>query len=106
MAYVIKSNSRYKRIIDFLRHPTSKAGLCFIAFVSSDFEDFLTKMQSNEPMIHYMYEMISSLVFNIMKKFIVLSAIAKSENGVIKPKQGSDLIAVNIYRNQKKTRCH
>ena len=44
---LIKTNARYERIITFLRKSTSKADLCFIAFVSHDFEEFLTKMQSN-----------------------------------------------------------
>ena len=99
---VIKSSNRYKRIIGFLKDPTSKAGLCFIAFVSCDFEDYLTRMQTNEPMIHCMYEMMSSLLFNLMKKFVVYSEITTKVDGVITAKQGSDLISVNISKHTKK----
>ena len=38
---LIKTNARYERIITFLRKSTSKTDLCFIAFVSHDFEEFL-----------------------------------------------------------------
>ena len=37
----IKTN-RYQRIVDFMKHPTSKASLCFIAFIANEFEDFNT----------------------------------------------------------------
>ena len=46
----------------------SKAGVCFIAFIANDFEEYLVQMQTNEPMVHIMYEKMSSLVFNLMKK--------------------------------------
>lgn len=39
-AHNIKPKLRYKRITDFLKDPTSKASLCFIAFVSTEFEDY------------------------------------------------------------------
>ena len=97
----IKFNSRYERIVKTLKRSTSKADLCFLAFVSHDFEEYLTKMQSNEPMIHLTYDMMSSLLYNILKKFIALSAINTTIDGRRKPKQGSDLCSVNISKHQK-----
>ena len=64
----VKNTNRYKKIIEFIKHPTSKAGVCFIAFIANDFEEYLVQMQTNEPMVHIMYEKMSSLVFNLMKK--------------------------------------
>jgi len=70
----IKTTNRYQRIIDFMKHPTSKASLYFIAFIANEFEDSLIQMLSNEPMIHIIYEKMSSLVFNIKKRFIIQSS--------------------------------
>ena len=66
----IKNSARYKRIVEFLKHPTSKASLCFLAFIAHEFEEYLIEMQANEPMIHVMYKKISSLIYNWMKKFL------------------------------------
>ena len=59
-------------------------------------------MQANEPMIHCMYEMMSSLVFNLMKKFVAHSSITKSVDGSVTAKQGSDLASVDIDKHLKK----
>merc|ERR1712055_434294 len=72
----IKTTNCYQRIIDFMKHQTFKASLCFIAFIANEFEDHLIQIQSNEPIIHIMYEKMSSLVFNLMKKFIIRSSLA------------------------------
>ena len=77
----IKNTNRYKRIVVFLNHPTSKASLCFIAFIAYEFEEYLTTMQSNEPMIHTMYEKMSSLIYNLMKKFLIRSSITEVVDG-------------------------
>ena len=94
----IKSSPRYKRIIDFLKNPISKAELCFIAFVAHEFEDFILTMQTSEPMIHCIYEKISSLIFNLMKKFVSYSAIT---DGLSKAKQGSELVSVDVSKHRK-----
>ena len=57
-------------------------------------------MQSNEPMIHTMYERLSTLVFSLMKKFINKKAI--TTEGGIKAKHGSNLASVDISANQLK----
>ena len=56
----IKVTACYKRIVEFLKNCTSKASLCFIAFIAYEFEEYLIEMQTSEPMIHTMYENISS----------------------------------------------
>ena len=99
---LIKTNARYERIITFLRKSTSKADLCFIAFVSHDFEEFLTKMQSNKPMVHLMFEMMSSLLYNLMKRFVSHSAITTSVDGHTKANQGSDVVTVYVSKYKKK----
>ena len=98
----IKSSSRYKRIVTFLKNPTSKAELCFIAFVAHDFEDYLSKMQTSEPMIHCMYQRISSLIFNLMKKFVTHAAITETVDGTSKAKQGSELVSVDLSKHKRK----
>ena len=47
---VFQSNQDNKSLpkIDFMKHPTSKASLCFIAFIANEFEDYLIQMQSND----------------------------------------------------------
>ena len=80
-----------------MKHPTSKASLCFIAFIANEFEDSLIQMQSNEPMIHIIYEKMSSLVFNIMKRFIIQSSLTVCVDGKTKAKQGANLASI-IYQ--------
>ena len=98
----IKPSPRYKRIIDFLKNPIPKAELCFIACVAHDFEDFILTMQTSEPMIHCIYEKISSLIFNLMKKFVSSSAITVTVDGIAKAKQGSELVSVDVFKHRKK----
>ena len=98
----IKVTARYKRIVEFLKHPTSKASLCFIAFIAHEFEEYLTQMQADEPMIHTMYEKMSSLVYNLMKKFLTRSSITEIVEGKTRAKQGSNLISVDLSANQMK----
>ena len=80
----------------FLKHPTSKASLCYIAFIANEFEDYLIQMQSNEPMIHIMYEKMSSLVFNLMKRFIIRSSLTVCVDGKTKAKQGANLASISF----------
>ena len=98
----IKTNPRYVRIVDFLKKPTSKAELCFIAFVSTEFEGYLTAMQANKPLIHTMHERISTLVYNLMKKFVAEKAITESVDGKLRTKSGSKLAEVDVTKNQLK----
>ncbi|CAL4241631.1 unnamed protein product [Meganyctiphanes norvegica] len=59
-------------------------------------------MQSNEPMIHTMYERMSSLVYSLMKKFINKKAINETVDGRIRAKHGSNLTSVDLSENQMK----
>ena len=98
----IKATQRYKRIVRFLKSQTSKAELCFIAYIAYSFEEYLCKMQSSHPMIHCLYEQISSLMFKFMKNFVEISAITTIQDEVVIAKQGIELASVDIERNQKK----
>ncbi|CAL4218681.1 unnamed protein product, partial [Meganyctiphanes norvegica] len=91
----IKPTPRYKRILEFLKSATSKAELCFIAFVSHEFEEFLSKMQANEPMIHCIYENMSLLLFNIMN-FLTNAALTVKVDGHSKAKEGCELASLDI----------
>ena len=95
----IKNSARYKRIVEFLKHPTSKASLCFLAFIAHEFEEYLIEMQANEPLIHVMYEKMSSLIYNLMKKFLTRSSITETVEGKIRAKQGTNLISVDLSKN-------
>ena len=74
----IKKTDCYKRIVDFLKQSTSKAGLCFISFIAKEFEEYLINMQANEPMIHTMYEKMSMLLYNLMKRFLTQSSLTEN----------------------------
>ena len=77
-----------------MKHPTSKASLCFIAFMANEFED--SSMQSNEPMIHIIYEKMSSLVFNLMKRFSIRSSLTVCVDGKTKAKQRANLASISL----------
>ena len=53
-------------------------------------------------MVHLMFEMMSSLLYNLMKKFVSHSAITTSVDGHTKANQGSDLVTVDVSKYQKK----
>ena len=57
-------------------------------------------MQTNEPVIHTMYEKMSSLLYNLMRKFLTRSSITELIDGKTKAKQGSNLVSVEISKNQ------
>ena len=76
--------------------------MCFIVFNAHEFEEYLVVMQSNEPIIHTMYERMSSLVFSLMKKFINKKAITETIEGRVQAKYGSNLTSIDLSANQKK----
>ena len=96
----VKDTKRYKRILDFLKCPTSKASLCFITYIAHEFEDYLIKMQSNEPMIHTMFDKMSSLLYNLMRKFLIRSSVTETIKGQTRPKHGTNLISVDLDKSQ------
>ena len=57
-------------------------------------------MQTNEPVIHTMYEKMFSLLYNLMRKFLTRSSITELIDGKTKAKQGSNLVSVEISKNQ------
>ena len=59
-------------------------------------------MQANQPMIHLMLEMITNLIFSLMKKFIKNSILTNTVNGNTKSKDLSELVSIDLVSNQKK----
>ena len=57
-------------------------------------------MQADEPMIHTMYERMSSLLYNLMKKFINKNSITEIRDGKTRAKQGTNLTSVDLANNQ------
>ena len=55
-------------------------------------------------MVHHMFEMMSSLLYNLMKIFIFHSAITTSFDGHTNGNQDSDLDTAGVSNWQKKLR--
>ena len=55
-------------------------------------------------MVHLMFEMMSSLLYNLMTKFVSHSAITTSVDGHTKANQGSDLVTVDVIKVSEKDR--
>ena len=51
-------------------------------------------------MIHIMYEKMSSLVFNLMKRFIIWSSLTVCVDGKTKAKQGANLASISLSDDQ------
>ena len=51
-------------------------------------------------MIHIMYEKMSSLVFNLMKRFIIRSSLTVCVDGKTKAKQGANLASISLSDDQ------
>lgn len=65
----IKENKRYQQIKKALENDLTKLYLSFIAYASQDFESFLFLFQSDEPLIHMLYQKMGDLLLNLMVKF-------------------------------------
>ena len=88
-----------KELLNFFKNLLQKL-VCFIAFNAHEFEEYLKEMQTNEPVIHTMYEKMSSLLYNLMIKFLTRSSITELIDEKTKAKQGSNLVSVEISKNQ------
>ena len=58
----IKETSRYKTIIEVIKSDLAQHYLAFCAFSSQDFEEFLLKFQSEQPVIHLLYSSMEKLI--------------------------------------------
>ena len=71
----IANTQRYNRLKTAFKDPTMPAYVGFIIFVGQDFENFLIPFQGKEPMIHHLYPAMTSLLYEVMRKFIKTSKL-------------------------------
>ena len=75
----IQSTERYKRTCVVLRDPLSQAYFAFVTFVCQYFESFLLKFQKREPMIHVLHTSMTTLLLELMQKFVKEAKLVGSE---------------------------
>ena len=96
----IKETSRYKRIIEVIQSDLAQHYLAFCAFSSQDFEEFLLKFQSEQPVIHLLYSSMEKLLF-LMQKFVTKKYLFWSNGSA---KSSSELVKLDVYnRNHQKS---
>ena len=97
----IKETIKYKRIIEAIQSDLAQHYLVFCAFSSQDFEEFILKFQSEQPMIHLLYSSVAKLLFCLMQKFVAQKYLFQA-NGSIK--SSSELVKLDVYnRNHQKS---
>ena len=96
----IKETSRYKRIIEVIQSDLAQHYLAFCAFSSQDFEEFLLKFQSEQPVINLLYSSMEKLLF-LMQKFVTKKYLFWSNGSA---KSSSELVKLDVYnRNHQKS---
>ena len=75
----VQSTERYKRICIVLRDPLSQAYFAFVTFVCQYFESFLLKFQKREPMIHVLHTSMTTVLLELMQKFVKEEMLVGSE---------------------------
>ena len=78
--------------------------MSFIAFVSQDFDSFHHLFQSDEPLIHILYQKMGDLLFNLINKFCKNGSLYEDSMSSIK--SASDLVEVDLtlQKTQKSTK--
>ena len=90
----IKETSRYKRIIEVIQSDLAQHYLAFCAFSSQDFEKFLLKFQSEQPMIHLLYWSMEKLLFCLVQKFVAKKYLFQANGSA---KSSSELVKLDVY---------
>lgn len=95
---------RYKNIVKILNDPLSQIYISFLAFASTDFEEYLLSQQATtEPMIHLMYDRMVRLIYSVTKKFMKESAICKkASDGSVIPHSGKKFASLDLKGHQKR----
>jgi hypothetical protein len=65
----------YKTMKDMLKDPLLKARLCIFVTVAKDLEIFLTRFQTDQPMIPFLFEAFEVILDNLLKRFVKPSVI-------------------------------
>ena len=97
----IKENKRYQCIKESLESELTQPYLSFIAFVSQDFDSFLYHCQSDEPLIHILYQKMGDLLFNLMNTFCKNGCVYEDSMSSIKATCDLVEVDVTLQRTQK-----
>ena len=82
--------SRYKRIKECLEDDTTLVYLHFVAYLAASLSQFMKLFQTDEPLVHVLYDKVNELTRACLRKFL------KPE--VVDGKEGADLIAVDCEK--------
>ena len=97
----IKETIRYQRIIEVIQSDLAQHYLAFRALFSQDFEEFLLKFQSEQPMIHSLYSSMEKLSFCSMQKFVAKKYLFQAN---ISAKSFSEIVKLDVYnKNHQKS---
>lgn len=75
----ISSTERYQRIKSALSDKNVPILLAFIVFLSNDFNDFIKPLQTNEPMIHVLFQKSMTLIQKLLQKFVKTNKFINSK---------------------------
>ena len=94
----VANTDRYQRICAALQDPLTEAYTSFCAYsTSTEFEDFLLQLQSNNPKIRLLYFFICKVVSNSQQKFIRKKLLCGKENR-------KALLFVDIEKSKEQTK--
>jgi hypothetical protein len=83
---------RYKRIKTALEDKATASYLHFVSFPASSLSEFVKLFQTNEPLVHVLYDKLNELVRNVMLKFMKVDSARTAE--------GAQLVALKCNESE------
>lgn len=93
----IKETKRYKQIVEVLKDELALPYLSFTSFLANQYEGYLLKFQSEEPLIHMLHSGMSNLLTGLMKCFVNKKTLFESNGVTLKPIDS--LVYLNLNQN-------
>lgn len=92
----VSPTKRYKQIVEILQDDLSLPYLSFVAFLSHQYEYFLLKFQSEEPLIHVLFNGMESLITALMQMFVNNKSLFLIKDGERVFKDVHDLVKLDL----------
>ena len=74
--------------------------LAFVIFLSNEYESYLLTFQSEKPLIHFLFHVMSTLLTNILRHFVNKKSLFDTKDGVSEIKPIHDLVKLNLDKKR------
>jgi hypothetical protein len=89
---IASSVTRYKRIKESLEDPSTLVFLNFAAYMAESFNPFVKQFQTDEPMVHVLYDKANELARQCLQMFL--------KHEIVAGKVGADLASIDCNKSE------